>query len=157
MRRLAALFLALSSIPVAAAELSFGLGAVGLDDGAQAGGIAVELRAEPFRRFGATELGFGGAVELDTDSDIWIGAGLVVIRPFAESWRVEASVMPGVYTQGSGLDLGSVIEFRSLIGVSRRVASETWLGVSISHKSNASIDDTNPGEETIMLHLTRRF
>ncbi|MEM8822558.1 MAG: acyloxyacyl hydrolase [Pseudomonadota bacterium] len=157
MRILAILLLTLLPFPALAGELSFGLGAVGLDDDAEAGGFIVELRAEPFYRVGPAELRFGSAVELDTHSDLWLGAGVVVLYPFAEAWRVEASFMPGLYTQGTGLDLGHTVEFRSLIGLSRRVAPETWLGVSISHKSNAGIDDTNPGEEAVFLHFTRRF
>ncbi|MEM7641532.1 MAG: acyloxyacyl hydrolase [Pseudomonadota bacterium] len=157
MRRLAIILVALLAAPSLAGELSIGAGAIGLDDDAEAAGLAVDVRAEPFRRFGPTELRLGVGAEFDTDADFWIGAGLVVIRPLADAWRVEVSLMPGLYAQGDGLDLGSVVEFRSLIGVSRRIAPDTWLGVSISHKSNAGIDDTNPGEEAVLLHLSRRF
>ncbi|MEM7490471.1 MAG: acyloxyacyl hydrolase [Pseudomonadota bacterium] len=156
MIRLAAL-LCLVSGPLAAGEISIGLGAIGLDDQGEAAGLAVELRTDPVRSLGPVEVRLGAGAELDTDTDFWIGAGLALTYPFRDRWRVEVSLMPGLYAQGDGLDLGDVVEFRSLLGVSRRVGPETWLGLSVSHKSNAGLDDTNPGEEAILLHLARRF
>ena len=57
----------------------------------------------------------------------------------------------GGYRRGTAKDLGSVIEFRSGIEIAYRFGNAARLGVAISHISNASISDNNPGTESIVL------
>jgi lipid A 3-O-deacylase len=73
--------------------------------------------------------------------DIFLG-NRVVLRP---------SFAPGLYYEGDGKDLGSVLEFRSALELGWRFDDRSRLGLEISHRSNAGIDDRNPGEESLML------
>jgi lipid A 3-O-deacylase len=73
--------------------------------------------------------------------DIFLG-NRIVVRP---------SFAPGLYYEGDGKDLGSVIEFRSALEVGWRFDDRSRLGLEISHRSNAGIDEDNPGEESLML------
>lgn len=87
-----------------------------------------------------------------TRSEGWVGAGL------AYTWRagtnpgfVRAAVMPGLYRQGSGRDLGGLVMFRSSleVGMALRGGGEVSLGVA--HRSNAGIYARNPGMNTVYL------
>jgi lipid A 3-O-deacylase len=73
--------------------------------------------------------------------DIFLG-NRVILRP---------SFAPGLYYEGNGKDLGSVLEFRSALELGWRFDDRSRLGLEISHRSNAGIDDHNPGEESLML------
>lgn len=73
--------------------------------------------------------------------DIFLGNRLVLRPSFA----------PGLYAEGDGKDLGHVIEFRSGIELAWRFDDRSRLGIELSHRSNASLDESNPGEESLML------
>lgn len=55
----------------------------------------------------------------------------------------------GGYSQGDSKDLGHGIEFRSTLEVTYRFDDGQRVGAAISHLSNASLDNDNPGTETI--------
>jgi len=80
--------------------------------------------------------GYGGV-----NLDIYLG----------NSWVVMPNFAIGGYRRGTAKDLGSVIEFRSGIEVAYRFGNKARLGIAISHISNASISDNNPGTESIVL------
>ena len=65
--------------------------------------------------------------------------------------------MAGAYAHGSGHDLGLPLEFRSRIGLSRRIADRWRLGLAFEHKSNAGAGDHNPGVETLFVTVTRIY
>jgi hypothetical protein len=73
--------------------------------------------------------------------DIFLGNRLVVRPSFA----------PGLYAEGDGKDLGHVIEFRSGIELAWRFDDRSRIGLELSHRSNASLDKSNPGEESLMV------
>jgi len=66
-----------------------------------------------------------------------------------EEWLLAAEY---ILSQGNR-DLGSPIEFRSSLEVSRRIVSPVRLLVSFSHLSNGGLTHHNPGVETLMLGL----
>ncbi len=89
---------------------------------------------------------------LSTRSEGWVGAGL------AYTWRassnpgfVRVAVMPGLYRQGSGRNLGGAVMFRSSleVGMALRGGGELLLGAA--HRSNAGIYRHNPGMNTVYL------
>jgi len=87
-----------------------------------------------------------------TRSEGWVGAGLAYTwRASANSAFVRAAVMPGLYRQGNGSNLGGTVMFRSSleVGMALRGGGEVSLGVA--HRSNAGIDDHNPGMNTVYL------
>lgn len=60
----------------------------------------------------------------------------------------------GAYYEGAGLDLGSVVEFRSQLEIAYRSNNQSRLGVALSHISNAGIGDRNPGTEIATLYYS---
>ena len=73
-----------------------------------------------------------------------------------ERWRVVPFTGAGLYTAGNGKDLGGPVEFRSGIEISVRAGERWWVGLSYYHLSNAVLYDLNPGEESLVLVLSRR-
>jgi len=67
------------------------------------------------------------------------------IEPFV----ITPGVFAGAYSQGDSKDLGSWFEFREHLEVTYRFDSGYRVGASISHLSNASLGDSNPGVETV--------
>lgn len=117
----------------------------------------VYLGFDTGRRIGPVQPTVG--VSLTGDGGLWIGAGLkwtseaVLPGPVF----VETSLMPGLYANGDGPDLGSALEFRSAIGVGYTFDNDATLTVSYDHRSNADISDINPGLEVLSLRLAVPF
>jgi hypothetical protein len=143
--------------PASAQEALIGLGwnALDGDDSALAG--FVEGRTGSLASLRVVDLRLGASVQADVDGDFWVGAGPVATVSLTDALRVEASVMPGYYDQGDGADLGYDLEFRSMLGLSYAVRPGTRLGVSVSHMSNASLDDDNPGEDSAFAYVAQSF
>ena len=76
--------------------------------------------------------------------DVFLGRRFVMTPSFA----------PGYYNEGSGLDLGYPLEFRSQVEFAYRFDDRSRLGLAVSHMSNASIGDTNPGTESAILYYS---
>jgi hypothetical protein len=86
-----------------------------------------------------------------SDGAAYAYAGLSLDIFFGNRIVVRPSLAAGLYHQGNGKDLGSVIEFRSAGEIAWRFDDRSRLGLEISHRSNAGLDSHNPGEETLML------
>jgi hypothetical protein len=142
--------------PAAGFELALSAGVDDLRGGPQAA-AGLELRGPPLWRPAAMEIGLAAAAE--ADRDVWTGAGPILFAPLGPRWRLEASVMLGVYfASRRGSDLGTDFPvFRSQLGASRAFAGAWRLGLSVNHKSNASTARRNPGVETVLVSLARSF
>ena len=120
--------------------------------------FALEYQHRPFHeatRFSAT---WGGALTVDTAGDIHVGIGLIGFYTFADRWFVEGSVMPGYFAEGDELnDLGGEFQIRSLLGVGYTLNNGNKLSVAITHKSNASTQDDNPGVNSALLRYHLAF
>jgi hypothetical protein len=57
----------------------------------------------------------------------------------------------GGYRKGNSTDLGGVFQFRESIDLAYRFDNGHRLGVRIAHISNADTQQTNPGEEEVLL------
>lgn len=86
-----------------------------------------------------------------SDSAVMGYAGVLVDIYFGRRWVLTPSFTPGLYREGDGKDLGGPIEFKSQLELSYRFDNRSRLGIGISHISNASIYDSNPGTETVFL------
>ena len=87
---------------------------------------------------------FGGGVLLD----VYFGNRVVVTPSFAPTlWHGKTD----------DLDLGHVLEFRSQIEFAYRFDDRSRFGLAVSHSSNASLSDTNPGTESLMLNYSYPF
>ncbi len=95
------------------------------------------------------------AVAGTSSGSFFVGVGVLMDVYFGRRWVVTPSFAPHFYEQGdSDKDLGHELEFRSQLEVAYRFDDRSRLGLSISHYSNASIGDKNPGTETLMLNYS---
>lgn len=78
-------------------------------------------------------------------------AGVLVDLYLGRRWVLTPSFTPGLYHDGDGKDLGGTVEFKSGLELSYRFDNRSRLGIGISHISNASIYDSNPGTETVFV------
>ena len=67
------------------------------------------------------------------------------------------SFTPGLYNQGSGKDLGHIVEFKSELQFSLDLFKNSELGFSYNHISNASLGDKNPGANSYMFNFLKNF
>ena len=67
------------------------------------------------------------------------------------------SFTPGLYGEGNGKDLGHILEFKSEVQLSLDIFSNTELGFSYNHISNASLGDKNPGANSYMFNFLKKF
>jgi len=82
---------------------------------------------------------------------VWVGAGAKVRWELGPDVFVEGSIMPGYYEAGDGPDLGGSLQFRSALGVGYEFAGGATVTVLYDHRSNAGIEDLNPGLETLSI------
>ena len=152
----AALFTLFSSIAVSATaqNLSFGL----ITDYERGGiGVVAEYHGNPvFGAPGGISGSWGVAARGYTVGNAWVGAGFVLDAPISDQAFVEASFMPGYYWEGN-YDLGSHLQFRSLIGFGWSLSPDSAVILSIDHVSNAGIAARNPGAETVALRYRMSF
>jgi hypothetical protein len=127
--------------------LSLSAGAFDVNDDMTAAEFRLEYRSDlkwwifkPFTGImGNSDAGFygyGGVL-----IDLFLGRRFVLTPSFAV----------GAYDRGDGKDLGHSVEFRSQIEIAYRFDDRSRLALSFSHMSNASIDEVNPGTESLML------
>ena len=111
-----------------------------------------------YRRDTGTAFGpFQGVwgVSATTDGELWAGIGeAYTINLFRERSFIQFHTMIGLYDQGSGVDLGGPIEFRSGIELGYRTPGGVRIGLSVDHRSNAGIYSLNPGLETVQLRVS---
>lgn len=89
---------------------------------------------------------------LSNRAEGWVGAGLAYTwRARANPAFVRVAVMPGLYRQGNGRDLGGAIMFRSSLEVGMALRGGGEVSVGAAHRSNAGIYDHNPGLNTVFL------
>jgi len=88
----------------------------------------------------------------------FIGAGVLLDIYWGPRWVTTPSFAPTLWRGATDdLDLGHVIEFRSQLEVAYRFDDRSRLGLSISHYSNASLGDDNPGTESFMINYSIPF
>ena len=137
-----------------AQSLIFGLGQSDYSETGSEDGIVfeVELHGDSFFERGNFSAGWGGVASVQETGDAFIGGGLVGTFQLRNRWFIETSVMPGAYFESEeGNDLGSTFEIRSLLGVGRTLNNGNAISLSVSHKSNASTAERNPGVNSVTL------
>ena len=73
------------------------------------------------------------------------------------SLKFTPSFTPGYYEKGDGKDLGHALEFKSEIQLSLELPLESHIGFSYNHLSNASLGDKNPGANSYMFNILKKF
>jgi len=72
-------------------------------------------------------------------------------------FKITPSFAPGYYHDGNGKDLGSPIEFKSEVQLSFNLSETSRFGMSYNHISNASLGDKNPGANSYMFNILKKF
>lgn len=154
---MASAFLALAAPTSAAAgDLVLGLGYADFDDPATV--ATLEVHSRPHWRFAGADWSIAGAISTDDEGDFFVGVGPAGLWQLRDRWFVEASVMPGYFSEGiDANDLGSEFEIRSLLGIGREVSEGLSLSLALSHKSNAATAKRNPGVDELSVRLRRSF
>jgi hypothetical protein len=116
-------------------------------------GSEVYIRYDLGREFGPFQPTIGLS---STDSgDVWLGAGALWTAPFLDDAAyLQLHLMPGLYLQGDGPNLGNEIEFRSGFEIGITARNGWRWGLSYDHRSNGGLSDLNPGAETVQLRLS---
>ncbi len=70
---------------------------------------------------------------------------------------ITPSFAPGYYNYGDGKDLGYPLEFKTEVQISLNLSDSTHLGMSYNHISNASLGTKNPGANSYMFNLLKKF
>ena len=73
------------------------------------------------------------------------------------SLTITPSFAPGYYNYGNGKDLGYPLEFKTEVQMTFDLSEETNLGMSYNHISNASLGKKNPGANSYMFNLLKKF
>jgi len=71
-----------------------------------------------------------------------------------EHWSISPRAGFGVFQDGSDLDLGAPIEFRTGIELERRMGNGTRIALGLFHISNAGLSDSNPGTEVVLFSFS---
>ena len=134
------------------AFLSFGIGKYDFNRRKETGAeLRVEYRSEkkigifkPFLAVAATNTSQG-----------FVGAGVLLDLFVGRRFVMTPSLAPHYYWGGNKkLDLGHWMEFRSQMEFAYRFDNRSRLGMAISHYSNASLGNTNPGTETGTIYFS---
>ncbi len=129
------------------AFLTFGVGSFDLNGNDSAGLASLEYLSDG--RLWVFQPILGALVTLDGGFYTYAGLGLDMF--FGSRLVVTPSLAAGLYLEGGGKDLGSVLEFRSSIQLAYRFDDRSRLGVQFHHISNAGIGDDNPGANSLLL------
>ena len=127
--------------------LAFSLGAFDVNDDETAGEARLEYRSDIKLWFIKP---FSGMM-VNSDAGVYGYGGILTDLFFGRRWVLTPSFAAGLYTDGSGKDLGSAVEFRSQLEFGYRFASRARIAMSLSHMSNAILDDVNPGTEELVI------
>ncbi|MEX0316567.1 MAG: acyloxyacyl hydrolase [Ruegeria sp.] len=120
--------------------------------------ISLEYQHRPFHQGERLSTGLGGALSVHENGDVHVGAGVYGIYSFNQRWFVEGSVMPGFFSEADEInDLGGSFQIRSLLGLGYTFDNGNRLSVAITHKSNASTNDSNPGVNAALLRYHFAF
>ena len=88
----------------------------------------------------------------------FVGAGILMDIYFGKRWVLTPSFAPTWWRgKTSTLNLGYAVEFRSQMEMAYRFDDRSRIGLSISHYSNASLGDSNPGTEALMVNYSMPF
>ncbi len=92
-----------------------------------------------------------------TDSALYGYAGVLLDIYWGRRIVTTPSFAVGYYSNGSGKDLGSSVEFQSRLEIAYRFGDRSRVALAISHTSNAGIDDDNPGANSISAYYSIPF
>lgn len=127
-------------------HLVLSAGAFNIDED-QTANFGLEYRANPI--WMDLKPMIGG--QINTDMGMYGYAGLLYDWKPVDNLYIAPSAAVGAYKDGSSVDLGGALEFRTGIEAGYTFDNNYRMGVAFHHISNASIYDRNPGVEQLMV------
>ena len=127
------------------------------DDGKRAGLIGIE-----YMNLSSIKDSFVGniypvsGVMITDDEAVYVYTGYQMNQK-SDYITISPSFAVGYYDEGDGKDLGHEIEFKTQIQLLFEISSNSELGFSYNHISNASLGDKNPGANSYMFNLFKKF
>ena len=85
------------------------------------------------------------------DDAVYVHAGFRLDFPIGRRWTVTFQEAAGWYERGDDKELGGELQFRSGLEAAVDLTRRQRLGILLYHLSNAGIEDTNPGAESLVL------
>ena len=106
--------------------------------------------------FGPVFRGIGPMVGLmaDTNGGVFGYGGIYADIRLGDRVVVYPTTGLGGHSEGDSRDLGGVFQFHLGVAATYRFEDDSSLGITVTHISNATIHDENPGVETILLTYT---
>ena len=136
-----------------AGDFVLGIGPTDFDD-SNVSIVELEYHTDPILRFGGADISVAGTLIGHDNGDFFVGFGVSALRSLSNNWFLEASFMPGFFESSEiATDLGSELQFRSLIGIGRTLPNGTRVSLGLSHKSNAGLGSINPGVNALSLRI----
>jgi hypothetical protein len=86
-----------------------------------------------------------------TDAAAYGYGGLAANINLGQNWIFNPNFALGAYSNGSGKDLGNGLEFRSGAELNYQFENQSRVGIVFNHISNASLGNSNPGTESLLL------
>jgi lipid A 3-O-deacylase len=112
--------------------------------------VSLEYLHSPFYDAGRFEVALAAIALAHSSGDVFLGGGLSARYTFHPRWFIDVSVMPGAYWENQQANgLGSTFEIRSQLALGYTLKSGDRISVGISHKSNASTAEVNPGVNSL--------
>lgn len=111
--------------------------------------VALDSPAGWLRRVGWTT---GLMVSARGEAYVYAGVHLPVPLPLGVTAR--PSFAFGLYRAGQGIELGSLLEFRSALAFDRQLVPGVAVTLSLYHLSNAGLGSRNPGVEALGVGLS---
>ena len=93
---------------------------------------------------------------ITADDAIYIYTGYQLTQK-SNSTTFSPSFAVGYYDEGDGKDLGHEIEFKTQLQILFDISSNSELGISYNHISNASLGSKNPGANSYMFNFLKSF
>jgi lipid A 3-O-deacylase len=117
-----------------------------------------EFRLEYRSNYKLWELKPFATLAVASNGMTFIGAGVLMDIYFGKRWVLTPSFAPTWWRgKTDALNMGHAVEFRSQMELAYRFDDRSRLGLSLSHYSNASLSDKNPGTEAIMINYSIPF
>jgi len=145
---LAVLLLAASPAIAEGTSIGVSSGQYGLRTG-QPREVGIQVEVRPPWQWGLLRPVVGALAGSRGSGYLFTGLVLELLLP--EDVLVSPGFGPGIVLSQGDRNLGTLIEFRSSIELSRLLVSPVRLVISFSHLSNGGLSRHNPGVETMML------
>ncbi|MEM7318481.1 MAG: acyloxyacyl hydrolase [Pseudomonadota bacterium] len=120
--------------------------------------IVAEYHLKPFYETDRLSANWALGLTAHTSGDFHVGFGLASTYSLGERWFLEGSVLPGGFFENDDANfLGGHFQIRSLFGLGYGFDNGNKISLGVTHISNASTTDENPGVNSVQVRFRRAF